>query len=70
MTLERKKTSTGTKLLVAFVALLIIGGIIWWVTHCIKEHHLQDDPMLHKLKQILTPLHPSFKDLKLYKGKK
>jgi len=70
MTLERKKTSTGTKLLVAFVALLIIGGIIWWVTHSIKEHHLQDDPMLHKLKQILTPLHPSFKDLKLYKGKK
>ena len=70
MTLERKKNSTGTKLLVALVALLIIGGIIWWVTNCITEHHLQDDPMLIKLKKILQPLHPEIKNLKLYKGKK
>lgn len=70
MTLERKKNSTGTKLLVALVALLIIGGIIWWVTSCITEHHLQDDPMLIKLKKILQPLHPEIKNLKLYKGKK
>ena len=70
MTLERKKNSTGTKFLVALIALLIIGGIIWWVTNCITEHHLQDDPMLIKLKKILQPLHPEIKNLKLYKGKK
>jgi hypothetical protein len=70
MTLERKKNSTGTKLLVVLIALLIIGGIIWWVTNCITEHHLQDDPMLIKLKKILQPLHPEIKNLKLYKGKK
>ena len=70
MTLERKKNNTGTKVLVAFAAILIIGGIIWWVTNCIKEHHLQDDPMLHKLRKIMLPLHPEIKNLKLYKGKK
>ena len=72
MTLERNSDnySITTKLLVAFTATLLIVGIIWWVTRCIKEHHLQDDPMLFKLKEIIEPLHPDLKNLKLYKGNK
>jgi len=54
-----------------FILLSILAfGIIWWVTSSIKEHHLQDDPKLQQLKEMLTPLHPVVKDLKLYKGKK
>lgn len=72
MTLElnSRKDNMSTKLLISFTALLLIGCILWWVTHCIKENHLQDDPMLFKLKEILKPLHPGIKSLKLYKGKK
>lgn len=72
MTLERNymKGGTSTKLLIAFTAFILISCIIWWVTSCIKEHHLQYDPMLFKLKKILEPLHPDIKNLKLYKGKK
>ena len=52
-----------TKLIIAIIAMLI-GFIIWWVTKCVKEHHLQDDPMLFKLKDILKPLHPDINILK------
>jgi hypothetical protein len=62
-----KKINKG---LVIFTALLLLGGVIWWVTYTIKEHHLQDDPMLFKIKQIVEPLHPDIKNLKLYKGDK
>jgi hypothetical protein len=65
-----KKNSVGNKLLVILVALLIIGSIIWWVNSSIRENHLMQDPMLHKLKNILDPLHLEVKNLKLYKGKK
>lgn len=49
---------------------LMFGGIIWWCIQSIREYHLQDDPMLWKLKDILEPLHPEVKNLKLYKGDK
>lgn len=49
---------------------LLIGILIWVITHQIKEHHLQDDPMLYTLKEVLKPVHPVIKDLKLYKGEK
>jgi len=52
------------------IGILILGGIIWWVTYSIKERYLQDDPMLRKLKQTMTPLHPDIKNIELYKGKK
>jgi hypothetical protein len=71
MTLEfNKKTSKGTKLLVGAIALMVVGSILWWVTYRIKEHHLMDDPMIRKLKEILDPLHPEIKNVQLYKGKK
>lgn len=71
MTLERKKKgSSFDKKLIILGALILLGGIIWWITYSIKEHHLQDDPMLYKLKHILDPLHPDIKNLRLYKGDK
>ena len=72
MTIQRiyHKKSITTKLIISVIVLLLIGFIIWWVTNSIKEHHLQDDPMLLKLKEIMEPLHPDIKRLKLYKGKK
>lgn len=63
-------TSSTTKCGIFFLILITLVGIIWWVTYSIKEHHLQDDPMLFKLKEMMTPLHPSVKSLKLYKGNK
>jgi len=69
MTLEKTDSQT-TKCLIVLIGLLILGGIIWWVTYSIRENHLQSDPMLYKLKQIMEPLHPEVKNLKLYKGKK
>jgi hypothetical protein len=71
MTLERKNKKGAFDWFVIFILLsLATFGIIWWVTSSIREHHLQDDPKLHQLKEMLTPLHPVVKDLKLYKGKK
>lgn len=49
----------------AVVLIVILSGVVYTQ---VKEHHLQDDPMLHTLKQIMIPVHPVFKDLKLYKG--
>ena len=64
------KSNVNTKLVISFIVLLLICGIIWWITNSVVEHHLQNDPMLFKLKEILDPLHPDVKNLKLYKGKK
>lgn len=36
----------------------------------VKEYHMQDDPMLTTLKQVLLPVHPIISKLKLYKGDK
>lgn len=53
-----------------FLAVVLILILIW-VIHCqVKEHHLQDDPMLYTLKEILKPVHPVISQLKLYKGDK
>lgn len=49
---------------------ILIALLIWVIFHQIKEHHLQDDPMLHLLKEVLKPVHPIFNDLKLYRGDK
>jgi hypothetical protein len=56
--------------LIFIIISLIIGFIVWWVIKRIKENHLQDDPKLHHLREILHPVHPVVKDLKLYRGKK
>ena len=53
-----------------FILFLISGSIIYWIYLSHKESKLQQDPMLWKLKEILKPLHPEVKNLKLYKGHK
>lgn len=50
---------------VAVLLIIILGFIIH---RQVKEFHLQDDPMLHTLKEILKPVHPIFNNLKLYKA--
>lgn len=65
-----KKCNICTILFIILAIILLISCIIWWVTNYIKENHLQDDPMLSKLKEILEPLHPDIKNIKLYKGAK
>lgn len=49
---------------------ILIILLIWNVQKQIKEHLLQDDPVLYTLKEILKPVHPIVKDLKLYKADK
>ena len=67
MSLERK---TSKNIFLLFVLFLILGCIIYWVYYTTKENKLQEDPMLWKLKEMLLPLHPEVKNLKLYKGDK
>jgi len=52
-----------------FIILIIIGYLI---CNEIREYHLQDDPMIHTLKEVLKPLLEFYniKDLKLYKSDK
>lgn len=49
---------------------ILMTILIYLMINQIQEYHLQDDPMLHILKKILTPVHPIFKTLKLYKADK
>lgn len=56
---------------IAIILAIILVGILIWIIICqVKEHHLQDDPMLHRLRQVLEPVHPIVKNIKLYKGDK
>ena len=52
------------------LAIFLIIALIWIIFSQIREHHLQDDPMLHRLRQVLEPIHPVVKKLRLYKGDK
>jgi|SRR3989344_1809710 len=49
------------------VILLLLGYIVY---SQIIENHLQDDPILYTLKEVLKPVHPIISDLRLYKGDK
>jgi hypothetical protein len=68
MSLERFRKKS--LLLPIILIILVFTFVIWWVYKSIKEYHLQDDPMIWKLKEIIEPLHPEAKNIKLYKGNK
>jgi hypothetical protein len=57
-------------LLGILLAIILVGILAWVIWRQIKEHHLQDDPMLYTLKEVLKPVHPIIDRLKLYKGDK
>lgn len=59
-----------SKYLACFLSLTLIIILFYLVSKQIKEYHLQDDPMLFTLKEILKPVHPIFKNLKLYRADK
>ena len=50
------------------VALLLIGLIIFLIVRQVKEHHQQQDPMLHRLREHLSRLHPDIPHVKMYRG--
>lgn len=52
------------------LALALVILLAYAVHSQVKEYHLQDDPVLHTLKELLKPVHPVFSTLKLYKGDK
>lgn len=55
------------------LALVLITLLSYIVYKQVKEYHLQDDPMLRVLKEVVRPLsekYPIFNNLKLYKGTK
>lgn len=64
------KSNKSKNWLFIILALLILGGITWWVTWSIEDYNQQDDPMLLDLKKRLLPLDPSIEHMKLYKGNK
>ena len=64
-----------------FLAFSLSIIVLYLLSKQIKERHLQDDPMLHLLKDAILPLHPFFdrnypsanidlERLKLYRGEK
>jgi len=72
MTIEKhyKQLSKTTIFLILFFTVFLVYCIVWFITNKRKDNYLQNDQMLFKLKKITDPLHPSIKNLKLYKGKK
>jgi hypothetical protein len=59
-----------TNLIAYVLAAILIVVLSWVIYKQVKEYHLQDDPMLYTLKEILKPVHPIFNNIKLYKGDK
>jgi hypothetical protein len=64
------KKSKWINIITIVLALVIIGLLIWIIVSQVKEHMLQDDPMLHTLKNVLIPIDPDIKNVKLFKGNK
>lgn len=59
-----------SKIIAYVLAVILIGILLWIITNQVREHHLQDDPMLYTLKEVLKPVHPIFEKIQLYKGDK
>jgi hypothetical protein len=59
-----------TKIIPYVFAVVLIFLLCFVIYKQVKEHHLQDDPVLKILKEILKPVHPIFNKLKLYRGDK
>lgn len=70
MTLTKNKGFGRNKCILLLCAILLLIGILWWVTQTISEHYLQQDPMLLKIKHVCSDLHPDVKKLKLFKANK
>jgi hypothetical protein len=60
------------KVLGYFLALVLIGLLIWVIVKQVEEYKLENDPILHTLKQVLRPIliENNIANLKLYKGSK
>jgi hypothetical protein len=52
------------------IAILFLLVIFYCLRNEIREGHLEYDPMLFTLKEVLKPVHPIIGKLQLYKGEK
>lgn len=52
------------------LCLLIVILLVCLLVRQVREHLLQDDPMLKVLREILAPVHPVVNNLKMYRGDK
>lgn len=57
-----------TTMLVFGIILVLV--LVYAVVNQIREYHLQHDPILDMLTDIMKPVHPIFENLKIYKGSK
>jgi len=61
--------SSCTSLLFFFIVLfLLLLGYILYIR--IKEYYQQSDPMLHKIKELVLPLHPKINDILFFESDK
>lgn len=61
------------KVMPYILSLFIIILLLWIIYNQVYEYHLQDDPMLTTLRELLEPLYieyPQLRKIKLYKGDK
>ena len=52
------------------IAACLVAVLVYHVNRQIKENMQQDDPMLHRLREVLEPVHPVVRTLRLYKAEK
>ena len=66
--------TSNSNMIAYFCGFIILGLLIWLIKTQIREHYLQNDPMLITLKEVLRPITYNGKSisdgLKLYKGRK
>lgn len=59
---------------IKFLSIMAIFMLICLVAYIIylqcKEYHEQSEPILQVLKELLIPVHPIFKKVRIYKGRK
>lgn len=59
------------KVLLWALVFLIIGLLTWLSLRMVDEYYQSlDDPMLHKLREVLAPVHPDIAHVEMYKGEK
>ena len=59
------------KVLLWALVFLIIGLLTWLSLRMVDEYYQSlDDPMLHKLRDVLAPVHPDIAHVEMYKGEK
>jgi len=75
MVVQKKKTNDSSSswlknILFVFLLLFFISVMIYLIVSQVNEYYAQMDPMLHRLKDHLSPLHPRVDSLQFFEGNK